>query len=224
MAENVSNRIKKADLASGRGYNAVAGFTLLETLIALAILSIASLALMQSTISTLRSSERAIEIAELSVERNIQRQSFRQLLHGMVMDWSRDDEARFQGAELGMNALSSALTEDRDDKVRPISILIRNDRGGASILVVENQSERPIARFERANARFKYLGKDRALYDMWPPENIPSSGIRSDDIASDMPEWPLAVILEMRQEDGTTDLWIESLERIETQVLIPSEL
>ena len=77
-----------------------AGFSLLEVLIALAIMSLTSLALFQSMSRMLYISDRAIDVSEQSLENAVSNLTIRQLVDGLVPSWSIKPEDSFLGCLL----------------------------------------------------------------------------------------------------------------------------
>ena len=74
-----------------------------------------------------------------------------------------------------------------------------------------------LAQFNGRSARFSYLGKDRQWYEVWPPEDVPTSGNPVDDRLSDVPQWPLAIGLWVEEDGGDRTFWVESVTRTPTR-------
>jgi len=190
------------------------GFTLLETLVGLVILSIASLAMMQSTVSILRSSERSISVAERSVEGFMQRQSFRDLLQNLVISWDESETARFRGRGDQILSYSTIAMESGSDGIAPFTLsLVKRSAKTVELDVFRNGETSKLAYFEGQSAFFVFLGRDHIWYPEWPPETLPSSGILNDDRFSFMPEWPNAIGLKVISDKESQLMWVEPIER-----------
>lgn len=199
-----------------RECNNEAGFSLLETLFALAIMSLASVALFQSTSTMLMLSDRAVKAGERSLNSALDQRTLANLTSRLVIGWPEDKAAVFQGSPQSFRGVSTGAP--RAGIAAPVKFELRfEDRGVLGGALVYRSI--PEGRFENdkddaedwvlrsgypSGAALSYMGVDHAYHDVWPPKNKPSRGYFDEDKFMPMPGLPEAVSL--KTADGTT-LW-----------------
>jgi prepilin-type N-terminal cleavage/methylation domain-containing protein len=184
------------------------GFTLLETLVALAILSVASLALFQSTANMLSLSDRAVSLAERTVDDAVARRVFRASVDNLTPSWPEYPEHVFQGDAHTISAISDAVPRANGEILAPFSWRLQINEPNRVSLVMDAKSEHwDVYEFRAQAAAFSYLGVDQNWYDIWPPRDVPSNGFFDDVKTLDMPQFPLAVRLTV-QTDAKDIVWI----------------
>ena len=189
-----------------------AGFTLLETLIALAIMSIVSLALFQSLGQMLAVSDRAVRLTNESFDHYADEAAFRDFIGDIIGTWVDADPHVLKGDGQSLSGLAvSPLIVERLTGAQPFRLTLESlpskvgQRSQFQLVLdsdglLENAvGERPrpvIAIFEGQNPRFTYHSFDRTARSNWPPQQVPSPGILNDDKFMDVPRLPHVVMLE----------------------------
>ena len=211
-------------MRSSRLMRGQAGFTLLEVMIGLVILSLASLAMMQSTVSMMRSTDRAVDVAQVSIETALNRQVYEDALDTFLLSWDEEGRARFRGEARRMSGpMATSLLPDTALGQRAELAVTRE--GDALLLQLGHREDAvTLARFEGRDARFGYLGRDRAWHAKWPPDTLPRSGIFNDDVGAQMPEWPEAIRLELRHASGPDTVWIKRVDRAKAPLFTPDDI
>ncbi|PHR53888.1 MAG: hypothetical protein COA47_16415 [Robiginitomaculum sp.] len=173
-----------------------AGFSLLETLIALAILSLVTLAMFQSTSSLLRITDRAMVAGDRTLESAIARKAFRTSVGSLIPAWDEQTIWKFKGGPDEFSGLSAAVPSALDHLLQPVTVsLAENSPGEISLVVTAEGQSWDVEKFRATRASFTYLGMDRTWYDIWPPREIPKPGFYDDEKYMDMPLLPLAIRL-----------------------------
>ncbi|MGB3457571.1 MAG: prepilin-type N-terminal cleavage/methylation domain-containing protein [Litorimonas sp.] len=163
------------------------GFTLLETLVALAILSVVSLVMFQSVITLTRVSERAGAVAAQSLDELVRRDVFTSVVAQLVPDWPDGREpgdGAFTGTARGFQGLTghdpgAAASADGSRGLSRVGV---GEDSGGLVLRVEGQpalilsGSRPLPGASPVQARaeagrFRYLGTDGVWRADWPPES-----------------------------------------------------
>lgn len=164
-----------------------AGFSLLETLFALAIMSLASVALFQSTSSMLRLSDRAVKAGERTVNSALDRLAVTRLLGAIMPSWPNSDEVVFSGDARKLTALSGAPLSVAPSGPQSILLMLSETGNGTQALVYSdaiNKTDRqeawPLIEGLSASARFEYMGVDQSWYRSWPPNSKPTRGHFND--------------------------------------------
>jgi len=146
------------------------GFSLLETMVALAILSIASLALFQSTGSMLRMSDRTVKVGESIIDRALTRRHLEALVNQLVPSWEHGEEPAFMGDEEQFSGISRMAFNA--DQVGFSHFLIRLEPDSNSQLTLSLQLDDDVSslQFGVSNgARFNYLTPTNKWIAIWPP-------------------------------------------------------
>ena len=168
-------------------YSSERGFSLLETLIALVIMSIASLALFQSTATMLSVSDRAVKTSERVLDGALNRRVMTGLLSGLIPAWPEDETRSFRGTAERLEGLSaeslSWQSEALGSSLTHFALTLSTEAQNTASLRYEDLSQRGRlqARDEGwmldanlpANSRFRYLGLDGVWYANWPPPKPP---------------------------------------------------
>jgi len=199
------------------------GFTLLETLMALAIMSIISLALFQSLGQMLAVSDRAIRIGNESLDQFANEAGYRDFIGDIIGTWSEQDPLIFKGNTLQMSGLAvSPLIVDQQTGAqsfqlsiesvptaegRPARFQLALDSDGLSLNAIGTRSRPVLAVFEGQNPRLLYSSYDQTPRRLWPPDTVPSPGIFNDNIYMDIPRLPHAIGLAYEQQGQTVVLW-----------------
>lgn len=183
-----------------------AGFSLLETLFALAIMSLASVALFQSTSSMLRLSDRAVKAGERTINSALDRLAVKRLLGAIMPSWPNSDEVVFTGDGRKLTALSGAPLSVAPTGPHPIFLTLSDNGNGTQSLLYstprdnpEAQDVWPLMEGLSASTRFEYMGVDQNWYRDWPPSTKPNRGFFSD--AELLPAKALPEAVRLRDQD-----------------------
>lgn len=168
------------------------GFSLMETLIALTIMSIASLALFQSTSSMLSLSDRAVRAGEDAVDQGLDRHAILVVLNSLVPNWPENSNEAFIGDEKIMRGVSSAaLSNQIGVNQFTLRLVPSVSHEGNYDLTYANvhdlgqetglspkQLRDKIGNWTLwsnvgVNASFAYQGLDGRWYQEWPPIKTP---------------------------------------------------
>lgn len=195
------------------------GFSLMETLLALAIMSMASLALFQSTASFLRLSERTIDSAFRAQDVAVLQKSFSQLVSGLIPAWSDEKKQIFIGTSTRFSGLTRLPYHTLNVGLTKFSLSLEND-GVTSMLVYRSGSlEWVLQEFPTPNAQFYYLGADNVWRKDWPPKVTPEPGIYGDARFYKVPTFPLAI--QLRAWNAKTNAGVVWLAEINDRVTLP---
>jgi len=181
----------------------------METLLALAIMSVASLALFQSTAALLRLSDRTINAALRTQDVSVLQKSFNGLVGGLVPAWPKDTSNVFTGTPTRFSGLTRTPLHTLDISLTPFSMTLENDGAGSTLIYRSGKVEWVLKTFPDANAHFSYLGEDNVWRPTWPPKNTPEPGPFKDAQYYDPPAFPLAIRLQALEEPSGKDIvWI----------------
>ncbi len=199
------------------------GFTLLETLMALAIMSIISLAMFQSLGQMLAVSDRAVKIGNESLDRFANEAGYRDFIGDIIGTWTRADPLAFTAGSQSMSglAVSPLIVERRtgaqdfqlyiqplpQEASRPPQFQLRLNAPGLPLNAIGERPQPILAVFEGENPRFIYISYDQRRRTNWPPEIVPSPGIFDDDIYMDIPRLPHIIGLEYDYQGERVTLW-----------------
>ena len=199
------------------------GFTLLETLMALAIMSIISLALFQSLGQMLAVSDRATRIGNESLDQFANDAGYKDFISDIIGTWTPQDPFIFKGNEQQMSGLAvSPLIVDEQTGAQSFQLFLRpfpaNEEqparfelviasNGLSINAFGDRPQPILASFEGQNPRFLYLSYDQIQHHDWPQKGVPSPGILTDILYMDIPRLPHAIGLEYQLQDQKVTLW-----------------
>ena len=182
------------------------GFSLFEVLIALAIMSVVSLALFQSTTQLLSVSEKSVSVTGNTLDDFVLNETFQSLVVGIVPAWPEDEENIFRGDEAGFSGLVAGSTLLQQGGVKPFSanVSVQNALGNQSFIDFQFDGAPLISQpVEGVSYEFSYLGWDQKWYNFWPPEEIPSTGFEGDNLFLEMPQLPEAIRLMSLNEDAS---------------------
>lgn len=212
----------------GKTAKGEAGFSLLETLFALAIMSIASLALFQSTSAMLQVSDRAVRTGERTLNSELDRIVTSNIVEGIMTPWPEHTDSAFTGSAREFSGLSTGTPQAGAARPARFTLTLERQNSG-SVLIYRAVNEVRIARAPRAGsvepaaaeswvlmhslpeaARFEYMGIDQKFYNIWPPLETPSRGYFNDDILMKGEALPEAIRLITAQEQT---LWTAPLDQ-----------
>jgi len=145
------------------------GFSLLEMLIALAIMSLTSLVLSQSIGTMLSVSERAVSASERTLEVVIERHTMSKLIDGLVPQWGELTEGSFSGRPQAFSALSANSISSSNVENAEFTLSLQRLDGRGKILVFETKVTNWIVESDLPDtAYFEYLGPENTWHKNWP--------------------------------------------------------
>ncbi|WOR15372.1 prepilin-type N-terminal cleavage/methylation domain-containing protein [Hyphomonas sp. FCG-A18] len=187
-----------------------AGFSILEMLVALAILSLTSLILFQTVLSQAALTSRIENASLRSGQELIRRSSFKTVVSGLVPTWP-EEEADIEFAaspELLRGMSTSNLTGGVSGLHR---VTFRLEGNPSRLIYSGPEGEIELQTFSEL-ATFSYLGLDNNWYGTWPPDTAPDFGPFDD---SGHPQYeipPLPVAVRIRTVTGQDIDWLARLD------------
>lgn len=173
------------------------GFTLLEVLVVMMIVSLVSVVLMQgmSLILNLRDNlgDQMFDLDQTVLKRNLVRQP----LQGLYADF--DDELNiFSGQPTKISGLTIQPLLRRAGRPIPFSMTIEYDESlRSNTLVYREDQDEPlrIATWEGEPAFFRYIGDETGWADAWPPVGLSSAVIANVITEVRAPQLPELIFL-----------------------------
>lgn len=169
------------------------GFTLLEVLVMMVIVSLISVVLMQGMglILNLRDNlgDQMIDLDRAVLKRNLVRQP----LQGLVPDFS-GGASLFQGRADRVSGLTLQPLLRRPGRTIPFSLILDYDeRDQINTLTYREDEDEPIllASWPGTRAQFRFIGDDTGWSKIWPPAQAPVSlttTVIGDIAAPQLPE------------------------------------
>jgi len=194
------------------------GFSLLETLIALAIMSLTSLVLMQSTSSMLSVSDKASRVSGDIVEQTIARKIYKQIVGGLIPSWSHNEEIKFVGTANEFSGLSAHIPSEAEYTFGRITVSLqpKGDSVTGLTVISPNSQAYELAKFEAGEVSFEYMSEDQIFYPFWPPETKPVSGSPAQILSARYEPPDLPQLIRLKHNDRvdsekTLTLWVASV-------------
>ena len=147
-----------------------AGFTLLETLVALVITALTTVLLMQGLSQALMLRERVLEHTQFQREDSLRRSWFNDTVNALVADLPRNERHRFAGDSDGFRGLTLAALQEFPGVPVPVEWSIERE---ADILHLyyqqSDQNRQRIWSWRADEASFSYFDPDLGWSSGWPP-------------------------------------------------------
>lgn len=173
------------------------GFSLLEMLVALSLLSLISLALFQSTTLLLQTSNKAANVGERIFDEFIALQTYQDLVANLIPAWDQQPDEVFKGSTESFSGLSAGVPTWEGQRIAAFTLRFENPETGGKVLLLDSdKGSFPIITLPQGRFAFHYLGADRQWYEAWPPETVPSPGFFDDAKYMTVPQLPLAIRLQ----------------------------
>ena len=188
------------------------GFSLLELIASIAIVSLVSAALFQTTGQWLALSNRAAAAAEASLSDIANQKMFDRLVAGVTFAWPEEPDNQFSGGPARFSGLTATTLHAPNPQLSAFSMsLVRN--GQAMAVEYEADGVRWTIRDfgDGSTAAFSYLGADGAWRGTWPPQENPEPGPYDDARYFTTPQTPLAVRLSVVTASGDVETWIADI-------------
>ncbi len=187
------------------------GFSLLELIASLAIVSLVSAALFQSMAAWMRLSARASAAADASLSSIAGQQMFDRIVGGLVFAWPEEETSYFVGASDGFSGLSATPLHGIYPRLAPVRMsIIKAENSQPGRVVYQSENVEWTLRDFSGAAAFSYLGADGAWRATWPPTTNPEPGPFDDAAYFDVPQLPLAVRASFSDGDETV-AWIADI-------------
>jgi general secretion pathway protein J len=169
-----------------------AGFTILEVLVVLIIVSLISVVLMQglTLVLNLRNAfgDQMLELDRATVKRNLVQQPLR----GLVPDFN-DGEDQFVGTAASVSGLTLQPLYRRSGRATPFSLTLEYDESQRTnkLLYRENRNAPlEIAEWPGERAYFRFIGDANGWAEAWPPTDMMQAmpGVITDIRPPQLPE------------------------------------
>lgn len=148
------------------------GFTLVEVMVVLAIVSLCSVLMLQMLTVFLRGYDQVNRIQSEIILDSMRENWFRRSVKVMVA--SHDEEFGFQGEEYEISGYTLYPLIGPGGKLTEVGWLIRSNSSGASLWYTETDFEpMKIANWANASLKFQYRGLSSGWVSEWPPREIP---------------------------------------------------
>lgn len=187
-----------------------AGFSLIEMIVSLAIVSLVSAALFQSMSTWIELSSRASTAADQSVANIASQKMFDRAIGGFVFAWPDEENSKFSGSPTAFSGLSQTTLESVAPQLAAIQLSIDNTTTPQRLTYKTDEVEWVLASFNDDNAAFSYLGADGVWYPFWPPATNPEPSQFDDAAYFETPQFPLAVKLTFNNTTGA-NVWIADI-------------
>lgn len=175
------------------------GFTLVETLVVLVLVSLIATLLTQSLVYVLSLRERVLDQVDKTRRGSLSELWYRQSVNGTVADLVELDR-QFAGAADGFSAITLApIHLDYGVPTRIRWGLSSDADRHALIYTPEDAEPLTVLRWQGAAGAFRYLGHDGEWHDEWPPR----FGVETRQL-------PAAVLFQSWQR-GEPQLWLTSI-------------
>lgn len=151
----------------------VAGFTLLETLVALVITALATVLMMQGLSLAIKLRERVLEHTQFQREDSLRRFWFQDTVNALTADLPRIQRHRFEGDVDGFQGLTLAALQELPGVPVPVFWSIEREADIFSLYYQQADHNRQHVWSWRADeASFSYFDPDRGWLPDWPPAGI----------------------------------------------------
>lgn len=174
-----------------------AGFSLMEMIAALAIISAASLALFQSIAFWLRLSTAATGAAASAVSESIDLERFQRLVRGLSYAWPEQPDDIFTGGPAGFRGLTRYPLHFADPGLERVVLSVAEQDGAFSLAYAADGVAWTVAAAGAGGSlRFSYLGIDGVWRQSWPPDATPMATADDDPALFRTPQLPVAIRLD----------------------------
>ncbi len=187
------------------------GFSLLELIASLAIVSLVSAALFQSIAAWMQLSARASAAAEGSLSAIAGQRMFDRIVGGLTFAWPEEDAFRFVGAADGFSGVAAAPLHGFHPHLAPVRVIVRRPDGEerGRITYQSGDIEWALQALD-GTAALSYLGADGVWRSTWPPAANPEPGPFDDAAYFDTPQLPLAIRASFSDGDASS-AWIADI-------------
>lgn len=191
-----------------------AGFTLLETIVTLALISLISLILFQSVTTYWSNMQRVSAAFDRANSMALREAIFRNLVGEMVPGWPETPSQVFRADEDSFSGLTNRPFDTRHPRLLPLAVSLERGTGISRLIVRTGESAVVMIEGLEA-ARIDYRGMDGLWRSSWPPEANPGNGFFNDGDFFATPQLPESIRLEFVR-GGKAHSWIVTLENAKT--------
>jgi prepilin-type N-terminal cleavage/methylation domain-containing protein len=182
-----------------------AGFSLIEMIVTLALLSLISLILFQSAITQWSNMQRISLAFERAQNLPLREEIFRDVAGQLLPGWPEQQIGIFRGGPEGFSGITLRPFSALDHQLAPLDVRISNQGAGQS-LIMGGEDANDILASEISNARFDYKAMDGSWHDRWPPETKPGNGFFTDQVYFETPQLPEVIRLRFSRSN-TRHIW-----------------
>ena len=194
------------------------GASLLELIVALAIISLASLALFQSMGAWMRISATTANAAETAITNALALERFQILVRGLSIAWPEEESSMFMGTPSNFSGLTTSPLHFADPGLEKVTLSIASQNGTPALMYQAGREVWTLASTRPGTSLvFEYLGADGNWRANWPPKTLPLIFAQDDPSFFQIPQLPKAIKLTAQGEAQT--IWIAE---IGNDALLPS--
>jgi len=186
------------------------GLSVLELMIAMAIMALVSIALSQSMLLWFRLSASASNAAERAIADTIRQEQFQTVVRGLMAAWPDEVDATFTGTPDGFRGLTRFPLHFADPGLEVVFVVIAerddlqvvNYQGGDAqwdFLTLPGSTE----------LSFSYLGLDGQWRENWPPAEVPLATPGEASPFFEIPPLPIAIRLTMDSDPPA--VWVADI-------------
>ncbi len=182
------------------------GFSLLEVLVSLALISVTTLLISRTITDQFALSQRIEKTNHLTLEAWSHRQVFSETVGAVVPTWPESEtDVSFKGTAKRFEGMTASPQLFQSNGLTSFRFSIEN----TDLVYVEGEARIVLATLP-AEASFSYLGSDHSWYDQWPAETPIDFGQFDDSSEYEAPELPVAIRLQCLS--GACIDWIRVLD------------
>ncbi len=188
------------------------GYSLLELIASLAIVSLVSAALFQSAGAWLQLSTRSSAAADDALASIATQQMFDRVVGGLIYAWRDEPAGYFIGAVDGFSGLTATPLHGVAPQLLAVEVAAlqpQDGRPGRIVYSAGGVDRWTLRTFDGATT-FSYLGADGEWRTSWPPANNPEPGPFDDAAFFETPQLPLAIRVTV-SESGGGEIWIADI-------------
>ena len=182
------------------------GFSLLEVLVSLALISVTTLLIYRVVIDQFALSQRIERVNSLTLDTWSHRQVFADSIGAIVPEWSGSEpDNTFYGASDRFGGLTGQSQFEFADRLVPFSFTLQGNQ-----LIYQEAGAWIVLEVLPEEATFSYLGDDHIWHPKWPPDERTDAGAYDDSEFYEQPQLPVAIRL--RCQTGACVDWIRALD------------
>lgn len=200
----------KRKVESGSEQGTEAGFSLMEIIVTLALLSLISTILFQSVVTQWSNMQRVSAAFDRAQSQPLRAALFRDVARELVPAWPNSPERVFNGDGAGFEGMTLRPLSAGNRKLTVIKVALENDSTPQRLVIDTGDGQQTLVEGIE-NGQFDYFGMDGQWHEAWPPKANPGNGFFQDQAFFQTPALPEAIRLRF-QISGTLALWVVPLE------------
>lgn len=182
------------------------GFSLVEVLVAIAIFSVISVVLFQSTSQQFQLVDRLAASVDRSLERVGSSATLESVLAGAVPGWPEDEEGVFRGNDRRFSGTTGAPLQSEVPGLASFSLSIVSDGYVETLVYESGDTVWELGRFNGLNGAFEYLTLGGKWSNSWPPDEEISLPPFGDESWLQRPPLPRAVRFRFADRAGADQI------------------